>query len=108
MPITPEQLKSIIDSVSAQKRIKLILDINSNYIRNKVDNSVESFSHGDAALDGQLIADVILAQHGLGADRFAKLNKVQRDYVSSLVASILEHMCDHLEKITLFIDSNND
>lgn len=106
MAITPEHLRVIVNGVEVQTRLKQILDINSHFIEKKVDSSPESFSRSDALMDGELISEVMFAQHGLNLDRFAKLNQVQRDYVCTLVAAILERLCDHLEKLTHFVRSD--
>lgn len=103
MAITPDFLKKVIDYAETQRRIRLISDINSDYIKSRVDNSKESYSRSDAVIDAELIAEVMIAQHGLSLDRFANLNQVQRDYICTLVSSILERFCVQLEKMTHFV-----
>lgn len=102
MPKSPTNPFLYSHSSDTLKRIRLILDINSNYIKNKVDNSMETYNHLEAVKDGELIAEIVITQHGLNLDRYLQLNQVQRDYVSNMVSTILKSFCDHLEKLTHF------
>jgi|GEM_PF-6620110 len=100
-------LKAVSECTDIPFRLKQILNSGSKFIINKVDNSVESYSHRDAIIDGELIFKVLVFQHGLHLDRFSSLNPVQRKYVISLISVILERMVEHLEKLSHFDSLNH-
>jgi len=81
-------------------RIRSLLDINSGYVINKINLISSEHDFKDAEIDGELIAEILITQHGLSLTRFATLSLYQREYSETLICSTIQHLCNHLDKIS--------